>query len=534
MPETIRLHAPHSWPTSLKRRRDFLRLIAGASGTLAAPMFGNWSRAAGENVLTIAIPSNPSTFDPVNASNHDAMVVSQSVFENLVEVGSDGTTLMPQLAKALPKISTDGMTYTFDLRDDVIFQNGQKFTAEDVKYSFDYLLDPKNKAVRRPLFDPITAVTVESPTRVRFQLSEPYRPWLFYLTKYMGIFPKGSREQGDPNMFRVAPVGIGTGPGIFEEWRQNDFVSLKKNPHYWQKGLPHWDRLVVRIIPEDSVRIASLVTGRVDIISAPPPKDFAQLKNKPGLKGDSTPSLGTWLVLLANTKKAPFDDVNARRAIAQALDREAIAKHVFYGLVDPVSIPAPSRGWWFSKSANEVNSFNLAKAKANLAKSKYPNGFEFEMMMPSQPYLIDVKDLAVVMQSQLAALNIKINIKLVDQTIILQQARAGNHVTALQVMASPGEPTYPIDQYGFGKGAVYAKASNYENPELQELIHSSYAQNDQETLKKTFDKILNILASESPYFWLGFVHASNLWRDNVKGFKVDQGITMRVRDVSKD
>lgn len=520
-------------PSDLElHRRNFLRkVIAGASGALASPLLSSWSFAAGEKVLTIAIPSNPATFDPVNASNHDAMVVSQSVFENLVEVDPDGT-LVPQLAKALPTISVDKLTYMFDLRDDVYFQNGQKLTAEDVKYSFDYLLDPKNKAVRRVLFSRISGVSVESPSRVRVQLKEPFRPWLFYMTKYMGVFPKGSREKDID--FKGAPIGVGTGPAIFVEWRQNDYVMLRKNPNYWRKGVPHWDRLVVRIIPEDSVRVANLMTSRVDIISAPPPKDFAVLRNQPGIEGDSKPSMGTWLFLMSNTAKAPFDDVNARRAISHAIDRAGIAKHVYYGLLDPVAVPAPSKGWWFSKTANDIVDFNVEKAKSFLAKSKYPNGFEFDMLMPSQPYLVDVKDLALLMQAQLAQLNIRVNIKMVDQGIIMKQIRGGNHVAALQVWASPGEPTYPIDQYGFGKGATYARASNYTNAELQELIHDSYAQSDQAELKQTFAKMLKIFATESPYLWLGFVHASNLWRESVKGFKVNQGLTMRVRDVKKE
>src|SRR5262245_17546749 len=115
-------------------RRDFLRkVILGASSASAATMLNTSSVEAQEKVLTIAIPSNPVTFDPINAANHDAMVVSQTIFENLVEVDIEGRALQPQLAAALPQVSADRLTYTFDLRDDVYFQNGQKLTAEDVK-----------------------------------------------------------------------------------------------------------------------------------------------------------------------------------------------------------------------------------------------------------------------------------------------------------------------------------------------------------------------------------------------------------------
>jgi peptide/nickel transport system substrate-binding protein len=513
-------------------RRSFLRSVAvGASASALAPLAGVWSAEGAEKVLTIAVPNNPTTFDPVNAANHDAMVVSQTIFENLVEVDHDGQ-LRPQLAVALPRVSADRKTYTFDLRDDVYFQNGDKFTAEDVRYSFEYVIDPKNNALRRPLFNRIQRVVVESPTRVRVELSEAYRPWLFYLTKYMGIFPRGSREKHGGDFFKATPIGVGTGPGVFVEWRQNDSVVLKKSPNYWRKGLPAWDRLVVRIIPEDSVRVAYLMTGNVDIVSAPPPKDFVRLKTMPGLKGESKPTMGGWFFLMTNTKKPPFDDVNVRKAISHAIDRTALAKSVYYGLVDPVAIPAPPRGWWFSKEANDLNDFDLEKAKSFLKKSRSPNGVEFEMMVPSHPYLLDVKDAAVVIQSQLAKLNITFTTKLIEQGVLLQQLRLGNHVSALQVWMSPGEPTYMIDLC-YGKDNVFSKSSGYDNPELVKTIVESYHENDEQVLKRTFARMLTILANDSPHIWMGFVHSANLWRDAIKGFKVNQGLTMRVKDVDK-
>ena len=92
------------------------------------------------------------------------------------------------------------------------------------------------------------------------------------------------------------------------------------------------------------MRVAYLTTGAVDIISAPPPKDFVRLKTLPGLKGEAKPMFGGWFVMGTNTKKAPFDDVNARKAVSQAIDRKVIAEKVFYGLLDPSAIPAPQRG----------------------------------------------------------------------------------------------------------------------------------------------------------------------------------------------
>src|SRR5262245_37976467 len=248
-------------------------------GLAAASMLGLPSavRAAGDRTLVVAIPSNPTTFDPINQGNHDAMVVNQLIFENLLEIDGEGRR-RPMLAKAMPAISEDRTEYLFELRDNVTFQNGQPFTAADVKYSYDYILDPANKALRRPVWTSIDSVEVVAPHKVRFKLKAPFRPMLDYMTKYMGIFPAGSREKFGNEVFQQKPEGLGTGPGIFVSARSNDFVEFRRNPNYWRKDIPAWERLRVRIISEDAARIASLMSGSVGIIGAPPARDYLRLR----------------------------------------------------------------------------------------------------------------------------------------------------------------------------------------------------------------------------------------------------------------
>ncbi|MBS7696778.1 MULTISPECIES: ABC transporter substrate-binding protein [unclassified Chelatococcus] len=508
---------------------DRRRLLAGgAAGALASFLPASLLHAQPNEgkTLTIVLPSNPITMDPINQLNHDAMVLGQTVFENLVEYDVDGV-LKPQLAKALPTISADKKTYVFELRDDVTFQNGKKMTAEDVKYSFDYLLDPENKAARRSLFTRIAKVTALAPDKVQFELSEPYGPWLYFLTKYMGIFPAGSRKEHGDDYFKSRPAGVGTGFGIFEEWKPNDYISFKKNPNYWRKGLPHWDRLVVKMIQEDATRVAYLLTGQVDIISAPPPREFSKLKDMPGVTGASRPTLGGALLMFTNNLKPPLDDVNFRKAISAALDRKVIGDKVYYGLLDPTSVPAPPRGWWYNAEADKELGYNLDRAKEFLAKSKYPNGAEVDLSIQAEPYLLDTKDAAIFVQSQLAKIGIKVNLKVYEFSVLIQQIARGEHQMALQVFMSPGEASY-IVQVTLTPGQVLSKSTGYDNPELTGLLAAAFAETEQAKLKEIYGKIQSIVARDAPIGVLGYVHASNLWRDRVKDFKVNQGLTMYV------
>ena len=513
------------------RRKLMKTVAAGTAGLAVTPWLASLVHAQPTQgkTLTITLPNNPVTIDPINQLNHDSMVLGQTVFENLVEFGVDGV-LRPQLAKALPTVSADRKSYTFELRDDVSFQNGQKMTAEDVKYSFDYMLNPDNKASRRGIFTRIAKVTVLSPTKVQFDLSEPYHPWLYFLTKYMGVFPAGSREKHGGDYFKSGPVGVGTGPGIFEEWRANDYISFKKNPNYWQKGLPAWDRLVVRLIPEDSVRVAYLMTGQADIISAPPPREFNRLKSFAGIAGASEPTLGGWFAMMTNTTKPPFDDVNFRKAISCAIDRQAISDKVYHGLLEPSGLPAPARGWWFDKASSDSVSFDLEKAKAYLAQSKYPTGASFDMMIPAEAYLLDVKDAALVVQSQLAKIDIKANIQVAEFNVLVQRLIRGEHTAALMILMSPGEPSYLI-QVTMTQGQVLTKSTGYQNPKLDDLLRRAFAEEEQDKLKPIYAEMQQLLAAELPVVLLGFVHAANLWRQNVRNFKPSLGLTMSVRDV---
>jgi peptide/nickel transport system substrate-binding protein len=513
-------------PTS---RRQFL--AAGAGGALASLLPSSLLHAQPNDgkTLTIVLPSNPITIDPINQLNHDAMVLGQTVFENLVEYDADGV-LKPQLAKALPVVSADKKTYTFELRDDVTFQNGKKMTAEDVKYSFDYLLDANNKALRRPLFTRITKVTVIEPYKIQFELSEPYGPWLYFLTKYMGIFPAGSRKEHGDDYFKSKPAGMGTGFGMFEEWKPNDYISFKKNPNYWRKGLPAWDRLVVKMIPEDATRVAYLLTGQVDIISAPPPREFNRLKTMPGVTGASRPTLGGALLMFTNNLKAPLDDVNFRKALSCAIDRKTIGDKVYYGLLDPSAVPAPPRGFWYDAAADKELGFDLDRAKAYLAKSKYPTGAEIDISIQAEPYLLDTKDAAIFLQAQLAKIGVKINLKVYEFSVLIQQIARGEHQMAMQVFMSPGEASYLI-QNTLTPGQFLSKSTGYDNPELNALMVAAFAETEQAKIKEVYGKIQTIIARDAPLGVLGYVHASNLWRDSVKDFKVNQALTISVGEV---
>ena len=505
-------------------------LLAGAASVLSS----SWVRTArgDENgVLVVALSNNPVTCDPINMSSHDTEIISQSIFENLVEFDIEGN-LKPQLAKAMPTVSADALIYTFDLRDDVTFSDGTPMTSEDVKYSIEYTIDPTKKNSRGPIFRLISHVETEGPHRLHVHLKEPFAPWMSFLTKFCGVWPAGSREKYGADYFRSSPKDVGTGPGIFEEWKPNDYVSLRRNPNYWQKGLPHWDKLIIKVVPEDATRVAFLLSGQADIIGAPPPREFSRLKSRKGIQGAAIPTFGGWCVMFQNPTRPPFDDLEFRLAVQHAVDRKTICEKVYYGLVEESGIPAPASGWWYDKEADAMTAYNMDLAKQHLAKSKYPNGAEFDLEINAEPYLLDVKDAAVFMQAELAKLNIKMNLKQSSFPVVQAKIIGGDYTAGLANFMSPGEPTYFL-MASFTKDSFMSKTfGNQTDAEVAAALKIAFATTDQATLKPVYAKLMKYLAGQAYFTWIGYFAAANLWRDRVKGFKPSRGLTINVHDVS--
>ncbi len=514
--------------TSALTRRSTLQAAAAA---VLSSAWVRTARADETGTLTVALSNNPVTCDPINMASHDTEILSQTIFENLVEYDITGT-LRPQLAKALPTISADSLVYTFDLREDVLFQDGTPLTSEDVKYSIEYTINPANKATRGPIFNRLSHVETDGPHRLHVHLKEPFAPWTSFLTKFMGVWPKDSRDKLGADYFRLTPKNVGTGPGIFEEWRPNDYVSFRRNPNYWMKGLPHWERLVVKIVPEDATRVAYLLGGQADIIGAPPPRDFSRLKTRKGIHGEALATFGGWTVMLQNCSRAPFDDIEFRRALKHAVDRKTIAEKIYYGLVEPSAIPAPASSWWFDKEADAMSAYDLDKARAHLAKSAYAKGAEFTLDLPAEPYLLDAKDEAVFIQAELAKLNIKVNLRMAPFAITSAHMLGGDYQASLANIMSPGEPTYFL-MANFTQDSFMSKTSgNINDPDVVAALKVAFMETDQEKLKPVYAKLMRSMADTSYYTWIGYFAAANLWRDRVKNYQVSRGLTINVHDVA--
>lgn len=504
-------------------RRDFL---AAAAAGLALAGHATTLDAQGRKVLKVTLPSAVTTLDPLNQGNHDAMAVSQLIYENLLEIDGDGN-LVPQLAVALPEISEDRKTYTFQLREGVRFQNGAPFTARDVKYSYDYMLDPDNKALRRGYWTAIESVEVVSDHVVRFHLSSPYRPLLASMTKYMGIFPEGSREAGAD--FQSAPAGLGTGPAVFSGAQTGSFVELARNPDYWGAA-PDWDIVRFEIAGEANARLAALMSGSTDVIGGPSARDYLRLTAQGGaISGAKKPALGAAMLMMHNCGKAPFDDVNFRLAVARAFDRAAIAERIYGGLLEESPVLVPRASPYHSAEAAARLALDAEAAKAHLAQSAHAGDARFDLIYPTDAYLLDVRDTALYIQSALAAVGITVTLVPLETGQMFADVFKGNHQSVLWAIVGTTDPTFIMNAL-FMPGQSLSVGTNWQHPGFADLIARSFAA-DGEELAQIMAGLQDILAAEAPAAFIGTPQAFNLWGARVSGFEVNTGITLRLRDV---
>src|SRR4051812_41298493 len=256
--------------------------------------------------LVAAIAGEPDQLDPQKTSAYFSFEVLENVFDTLVEPDQD-LQMRPALAKAWT-VSPDQLTWTFQLRKGVAFQDGSPFTADDVVYSYRRIIDEKLSNVDK--FSAVTDVSAPAPDTVVIRVKQPTPNLLTNLGgfKGMAIVQRKNVESG-----QIATHPIGTGPFAFASQKSGDSITLTATPSYWG-GRPKLPGVTFRFISEPSTALSALQAGEIDWTDAIPTQRVAQLKNDDSLHLAVTPSNDYWYLAL-NEAREPWKDPRVRQAI---------------------------------------------------------------------------------------------------------------------------------------------------------------------------------------------------------------------------
>ncbi|MBT5989196.1 ABC transporter substrate-binding protein, partial [bacterium] len=234
-----------------------------------------------QNFLWLNTYANPSTLNPILASDSASYAVINFVFRGLMKV-NENLEIVPEMAASYT-VSPDGKTYTFYLHKNITWHDGQPFTAEDVKFTFDKILDPQTKTVKRSAYiidgQPIKFKVIDTYT-IQAILPQPYAPLLTNMTA--AILPKHLLEDQDINTASFNSHPVGTGPFVFKSWKNSQYITLVKNEHYYL-GAPKLDGIIYKIIPNVETALLAYKKGELDIASFQP-KAYAEVQKLPYTK----------------------------------------------------------------------------------------------------------------------------------------------------------------------------------------------------------------------------------------------------------
>ncbi|MCY9589617.1 ABC transporter substrate-binding protein [Paenibacillus chitinolyticus] len=312
---------------------------AGNTGSAISPASENGTAgqpsAVQGGTFTYALAGSPSGLDPNVVPAALDYRVMRSIYDSLV-VQLPDQSIKPWLAEEWT-VSSDGKEYTFKLRKDVKFHDGTPFNAAAVKANFDRIVNPATKSrFAVTLLGPYESSEAVDEYTVKVRLKSPYSAFLSSLSQaFLGIVSPAAAEKYKDQLTKNP---VGTGPFKFVSWTENSAVTLQRNPDYkWapelaaNKGAPYIDKLVFKIIPEEATRIGSVQSGQVSAAETVPPQNFVSLKKDPNVQLFQAESSGIPYTLMLNQDHAPWNELEARKAVQLSIDFDAIVKTLYLG-----------------------------------------------------------------------------------------------------------------------------------------------------------------------------------------------------------
>lgn len=492
---------------------------AAAATDASAPAAAKTQAIAGKagGDLTLVRAGDSVDFDKTMVFSNGSIWVYTNFWETLTIGSADGTKVEPWLAESWEQ-SDDKLTWTFHLKEGVKFSDGSPMTAADVKFT----LDEASGVTGGWEFINVAIETVTAPDDKTLVLKTKY-PWAPMLADLAcpsnGIIPKGYGGRTKAEFYK-APIG--TGPFMWDTWNKGTSLTLKKNPNYWRKDdsgqqLPYLDSVTWSVIPDDNTRGLQMKGGQAQISENPPYSSLDQFKGDAVVEVVLFPSTRTDYILM-NQKHDFFADAHVRRAVSYSIDREGLNKALLYGHGTPAnSLFMPTVPFYDKDTPGQT--YDMAKAKEELAASKFPDGFSCTYSASSG----DATDAAVaqVLQAALKELNIKMEITNVDQSALHDAQNQLNYEISHSYWTMDiADPDELVQFAVLPEGGGHSFDTNYTSPEAQDLAKQAQREFDPEKRQVLYSKLQTLLAEDAFLPALYYQPLTYLVSKKVQGFDV--------------
>lgn len=426
------------------------------------PALGETPKRGG--ALTIVTDRSAVGLDPHLSMSGATLVFSEQVYDTLLRF-DDKLQIVPCLATSWEQ--PDSRTYIFRLRKGVKFHNGREMTSEDVKFTFDRILDPNTGAYGRSTFKNVDRVEALDKYTVKITLKNTMAGFLSYVAygKYSAILPKDELvKRGN-----LQKVMIGTGPFKLKEYRHGVGATFVRNEDYWEPGLPYLDGLKIVVVKDEASRLAGMRRGTYDVGWVKGVQTGTQAAKDPNINLITSAPAKLGQIFL-NHKTFPFNNMKLRQAVSACIDRQMIIEKVLLGKGKLASV-VPASAVPYALSQEEMANLPFYKQDFDLAKkllkeAGYPDGFEFTIKTSSaSPDYIPGTQMVV---AWLAKVGIKANIQIMEWGAYVKMLRNLDYQAANSGSSWRPDPTGYFDRIFHSKSK--GNTSGLVDPEIDRLI----------------------------------------------------------------
>jgi peptide/nickel transport system substrate-binding protein len=469
-----------------------------------------------EMVINLGVAEEPPDLEPHNLTAAAAGLIGFVVMPGLVWLDYD-LGLSPMIAEDWDS-DEDGLVWTFTLRDNLVFHNGKHCDAHEVVRNFEHILDPDSGSMLTPDFELIESVEAIDDYTIEFTMSEPFAPFLAVLSHRCAITDMDDYDTTTP---------VGTGPFKIDSWDRGSQVTLVRHDEYWEDDLPRATRVNWRFMPDADVRLTSMRAEEIDITSSVPDHMLSELMDADDFEIDPIAGL-THQYLAFNCGEGHFADVRMRKAVAHAIDKEAILEAALWGNGLISNIPHPPQSPWYVEIPDYERDLDLAREL--MEEAGYGDGFSLDMPIPDWTPSSEV---AEIVQADLAEIGIELRLVETEWATywpdIYLQSNFEITFMGYSARVDPDQTFYPR----YHSEGVH-NATVYENDEMDELLERGRVTIDEDERKEIYDRVQEILVDELPWLWLYIPNVTMGWAHYVEGFRQHPAIHVYLKDVSVD
>jgi len=493
-------------------RQAVLAVIVGVIAALGAPGAPGAAAAPAPvrgGTLNFGIQSDWKTLDPVFYTNVSERMIFYAFYNPLVAM-DERLTIVPELARSW-EVSKDGLTWTFKLQAGVVFQDGTPFNAEAVKFNLDRIRSPETGSTLRTLLEPIQEVRVVDPLTVQVRVRTPFTPLLGLLTEGPGFQPSPTAVRKSGKDYGLHPVG--TGPFEFVDWQKGDQIRTRRFDRYWEKGLPYLDAVTFKPIPDDTVRLANLQAGALDVDQFVPARSIAAVRRDRNLR--TFVLAGTrWPMLRLNLAQGAFTNKALRQAVSYAINRDQLVQAIYFGNARPAYGPiSPVYPAVYDPSVREYGyGTNLEKAREKLREAGKPNGFAFTLEISAAP---DQVRMAELIKAQVAQAGITMNIQAYEPTTFQDRLTFKRYEAALGSWTPRPDIAGTLRNHCHSNGNV--NSVSYKNPAVDQLLDQARALENGPGRIKAYRDAQRLIVADAPWAFLIFENVVVAMKPSVNG-----------------